>query len=318
MGLFTPLDGPTLAALLARFGVTARATAGVAGGSVNTYYRVDADAGVFFLRVDERADDAAVAHELAVLARVTGVPAPRARRATDGSPWVRHGAKPVLLFEALPGEALPTQALTPPRLAAVGRAMAALHRADPTGLGPHRFHPRALLRDHYGPLRARVRAERPDAADALDEVFRDGWGRYAMDALPRAIVHADLFADNLHFEGDALTGVLDFEAAGEGPRVLDLAVALHALCFDVARGRFTPSRAEALAGAYLAETAVTDAERAAWRDALTFAAARFLVTRVRDFELAPGAAAQADRRDYREYLAHLRALDDVAGLLSPR
>lgn len=310
MGLFTPLNDDELRALLARFGVDPLATQGVAGGSVNTYYRVESAQGRFFLRVDERADVAAVAHEVALLARITDVPVPRPQRALDGGWYALHGAKPVLLFTALPGETLPADALNAAQLAALGRAMAAMHRADPTGIGPHRFHPRALVEEHYAPLRDRVRAERPDAAAALDEVFREGWARYEFPALPRAIIHADLFADNLHFEGDALTGVLDFEAAGEGPRLLDLAVAVHALCFDVARGAFTPWRVEALAGAYRAEAALTEAERGAWPALLTYGAARFLFTRVRDFDLA-ASAAQAERRDYREFLARLRALDEV-------
>lgn len=314
MGVFTPLSDDELRALLARFGVDPLAAQGVAGGSVNTYYRVESARGRFFLRVDERADARAVAHEVALLARIADVPVPRPQRALDGAWWTFYGAKPVLLFEALPGDALPSDALSAAQLAALGGAMAAMHRADPTGLAPHRFHPRALVEDHYAPLRDRVRAERPDAAAALDAIFHDGWARYEFAALPRAIIHADLFADNLHFEGDALTGVLDFEAAGEGPRLLDLAIAAHALCFDVARSAFTPWRVAALVGAYRARASATEGERAAWRDALTYGAARFLFTRVRDFELAANAAAQNERRDYREFLARLRALDEVGAL----
>lgn len=314
MGLFTPLSDDTLRALLARFGVDPLATHGVAGGSVNTYYRVESPQGRFFLRVDERADEAAVAHEVALLARITDVPVPRPRRTLDGAWWTRHGDKPVLLFTALPGAAHPADALSAAQLASLGRAMAAMHRADPAGIAPHRFHPRALVEDHYAPLRDRVRAERPDAARALDEILREGWAAYEFPALPRAIIHADLFADNLHFEGDALSGVLDFEAAGEGPRALDLAIAIHALCFDVARGAFTPWRVEALRDAWAHVARPTDAERGAWRALLTYGAARFVFTRVRDFELAANVATQAERRDYREFLARLRALDGVAEL----
>ncbi|MEZ4394483.1 MAG: phosphotransferase [Polyangiales bacterium] len=256
-----------------------------------------------------------VDHEVALLARISGLSVPRVLPTLDGGAYTLLGDKPVLLFTALPGRSYPNDQLTPARLASLGRAAAALHRADPAGLAPHRFHPRALFEEHYLPMRALVRAERPDAAAALDAVFRDGWAPYELAGLPRALVHADLFADNLHFDELDRCGVLDFEAAGEGPRLLDLAVAVHALCFDAARGAHALPRVDALLGAYAAESPLTDAERDAWPALLTFAAARFLFTRVRDFDLAPGAAAQHDRRDYREFLKALGASRDLAARL---
>lgn len=315
MGRFTHIPDETLSALLASFGVTPVSSSPVDGGSVNTYVRVDDRSNTYYLRVDERADRAAVDHEVALLARVTGLPVPCALPTLDGTPYTLLGDKPVLLFTELPGRSYSNDLLTPARLASLGRAVAALHRADPTGLAPHRFHPQALFEAHYLPMRALVRAERPDAAAALDEVFRDGWAPYVLPALPRALVHADLFADNLHFDALDRCGVLDFEAAGEGPRLLDLAVAVHALCFDAARGEHMLPRVDAVLEAYAAESPFTDAERDAWPALLAFAAARFLFTRVRDFDLGPGAAAQHDRRDYRDFLKALSASRDLAARL---
>ena len=42
-------------------------------------------------------------------------------------------------------------------------------------------------------------------------------------ALPVQLIHRDLHPDNLLYEGDALSGVLDFELACTGPRLFDLA-----------------------------------------------------------------------------------------------
>lgn len=311
MGRFTHLDDPTLRALLVGFGVTPVSASPVDAGSVNTYVRVEDRSRTYYLRVDERADPTAVRDEVALLGRITALSVPRVVPTLGGAPYTLLGAKPVLLFTEVPGRSVPWGELTPSHLAALGRAVAALHRVDPSGLAPHRFHPQALDEAHYRPMRALILRERPDLGAALEEVFRDGWAPYALPALPRAVVHADLFVDNLHFDGDAC-GLLDFEAAGEGPRALDLAIAIHALCFDPAENTFLFPRVDALLDAWRAEHPPTDAERAAWTALLTYGAARFLFTRVRDFDLGPGAAAQAVRKDPRDFLKALRASPDLA------
>lgn len=315
MGQFTRLSDDTLRAILTRFGVDPLSIDPVEGGSVNTYLRVTDRSKTYYLRIDERGDPEAVRHELSLLARITGVSVPRALSTVDGAAFASAGEKPALLFTELPGRSVSKHLLTGSHLAAVGASIAALHRADPSGLAPHRFHPRALFEAHYLPMRELVRRERPAAAAALDEVFCEGWRPYEFAALPRAIVHADLFADNLHFDDEGRCGVLDFEAAGEGPRLLDLAVAAHALCFDPGSGRFDLRRVDALLRAYAARHVLTDDERAAWPALLRFGAARFLFTRVRDFDLAPGAAEQPDRRDHREFLGALGATPALAARL---
>lgn len=317
MGVFTRLDERQIAAALADYGLTATAVAGVPEGSVNTWYRVDTARGRFFLRLDERDDPAAVDAELRVLDALAGMSVPRLVPTRDGRPMTSLAGKPCLLFEALHGASHAARALTDAQLAALGRTVAAMHAVPtPAGLALHRFHPRRVYESLWLPVRQRVGAEHPAAASALDAVFARGWEAYAFDALPQAIVHGDLFADNVLFEGDAVTGVLDFEAAGVGPRLFDLAVAVHALCFDAAARTFEVGRARALADGYRAGTALTAGEVAAWPEVLRYAGARFLVTRLRDFELRPGAREAGTWKDYREYLDHLRGLDAVAGLVA--
>jgi len=316
MGVFTRLDERQIAAALADYGLTATAVVGVPEGSVNTWYRVDALGGRYFLRLDERDDVAAVDAELRVLDALAGMSVPRVVPARDGRRVTSVAGKPCLLFEALHGASHAACELTAAQLSALGRTVAAMHAAPvPPGLAPHRFYPRRVYESLYLPVRERVVAEHPEAAAALAAAFAGGWEPYAFEGLPRAIVHGDLFADNVLFERDAVTGVLDFEAAGVGPRLFDVAVAVHALCFDVAARTFEGERARALVDGYRAETALTAAEVAAWPEVLRYAGQRFLVTRLRDFEMRPGAREAGTWKDYREYLDHLGALDVVVGLV---
>ena len=50
--------------------------------------------------------------------------------------------------------------------------------------------------------------------------------------LPTGIIHGDLFRDNVLFDGDRLTGLLDFHHASKGWLVYDLAVTANDWCSD--------------------------------------------------------------------------------------
>ena len=72
-------------------------------------------------------------------------------------------------------------------------------------------------------LRARVDAELAWLAEA--------WP----DHLPRAVIHADLFPDNVLMRGDEIGGIIDFYFACRDVRAWDLAVMHAAWCFDSGR-----------------------------------------------------------------------------------
>jgi homoserine kinase type II len=311
MGVFTQLRDDELVSVLAHFGVVARRVTGVVAGSVNTWFAVETDTETLFLRLDERRDVAAVDHELSLLHRLKALPVPQVRRTLAGDAYVFVRGLPALLFDALPGTPRLSHELTEASLAEVGRFMGAMHSvACPAEVGLHRFHPEMLVNRCYAPVRDRVVAEHAEAAQLLDAVFSEGVEAMHFADLPQAILHADLFADNLHYEGTQLVGVLDFEASGRGPRILDLAIAIHALCFQVETSRYDLARAEVLIKHYKSHIEIVPGEYLHWRAVLAYGAARFLVTRLRDFEFA-GKPEIGVWKNYREYVAHLRAMKPV-------
>ncbi|WP_164662696.1 phosphotransferase, partial [Pseudomonas viridiflava] len=64
-------------------------------------------------------------------------------------------------------------------------------------------------------------------------------------ALPRANLHADMFRDNVLFEGTHLTGLIDFYNACSGPMLYDLAIARNDWC-SREDGQIDPVRARAV------------------------------------------------------------------------
>ena len=108
--------------------------------------------------------------------------------------------------------------------------------------------------------------------------------------LPRGPIHADLFRDNVMFDGPTLSGFFDFYFAGCDTFVFDIAVCLNDWCIDLATGALDPERAQAFVAAYDAVRPLTDTELRLLPSLLRSAAMRFWLSRLWDFHLPRDAA----------------------------
>ena len=111
----------------------------------------------------------------------------------------------------------------------------------------------------------------------------------AYRALPSGPVHADLFRDNVMFEGEQLTGFFDFYFAGNDTFLFDLAVCLNDWCIEHAAderdGRHDPALAQSMLDAYQAVRPLTTAERQLLPAMLRAGALRFWLSRLWDWHL---------------------------------
>lgn len=112
--------------------------------------------------------------------------------------------------------------------------------------------------------------------DALAEIKRS---KPRILALPQANLHADLFRDNVLFDGNHLAKVIDFYNACSGPMLYDLAIALNDWC-SRDDGSLDSKRAQALLGAYAGLRAFTAAEAELWPAMLRIACVRFWLSRL--------------------------------------
>jgi len=101
--------------------------------------------------------------------------------------------------------------------------------------------------------------------------------------LPRGPIHADLFRNNVMFDGNKLTGFFDFYFAGWDALLFDLAVTVNDWCIDLANGGIDNARMTALLDAYQQVRPLSIDEQNAWTTMLRGAALRFWLSRLYDF-----------------------------------
>ena len=123
-------------------------------------------------------------------------------------------------------------------------------------------------------------------------------------ALPRGIIHADCFPDNVFFIGDEVSGIIDFYFACDDFFAYDLAITLNAWCFEP-DGSLNSEKAKNLLQHYQQHRPLNDAEKKVFPVLLRGAALRFLLTRAHDW-LFHEKNAMVTPKDPLEYLAKLQ------------
>lgn len=281
----------------------------IGAGIENTNYFVTTGSGRWVLTVFERLSREQLPFYLRLMQHLArrGAPVPEPRADAAGELVHALHGKPAALCTRLPGRHIDAPGVA--HCAALGRTLAALHAAaaDFALVQPNL---RGLA--WWQTVAPQLRAFLDDAAlQLLDDemVFQQQLAASAAYAgLPRAAVHADLFRDNVLFDGDAgehLSGCIDFYFAGVDTLLFDLAVCVNDWCIADDAGRIDEARASALLGAYGEQRALTAAEHRLFPALLRAAALRFWLSRLADRHL-PRAAALLQPKDPRHFERLLR------------
>jgi homoserine kinase type II len=132
------------------------------------------------------------------------------------------------------------------------------------------------------------------------------------ERLPKGVIHADLFPDNVFFLGEKLSGVIDFTFACDDILAYDIAITLNAWCFETDHS-FNVTKARAFLNAYGRERKLSEAEQDALPLLARGAALRILLTRLVDwFNVPPGALVRP--KDPLEYVRKLRFQQSVKSI----
>ena len=100
--------------------------------------------------------------------------------------------------------------------------------------------------------------------------------------LPTGLIHGDLFHDNVLFENNKITGIIDFYNACHDYQLYDLAVTVNDWCINPDLS-LNDNRLTALTRAYSLVRPFTGEEKQAWPLMLRLAAFRFWISRIITF-----------------------------------
>ena len=283
MAVFTPVSDAETQGFLRGYDLgDLIALTPIAEGVENTNYALDTTSGRFVLTLFEgRTEAAALPFCLGLTDRLAdaGLPTARPVRNRSGDWLSELNSRPASIVEWLSG-AWPREP-SPAQSRAAGAMLARMHLAggDYAGRRDNPVGPTAwrALAD-----RIATRAEGEDRAmlERVELALAD-LGDPFTDDLPLSAIHADYFPDNVLFEGDAVSGVIDFYFACTGPLAYDLTIALSAWGFD-ASGRALPAILTAFREGYETVRPLTPAEAAALPRLGRAAALRFTLTRLHD------------------------------------
>lgn len=308
MAVYTHVGDAAMRAFIAEYGVGSLVKfSGIEQGVENSNYDVTTTRGHYVLTLfEKRVAPADIPFFLALMEHLAGkgLPAPLPVSAMDGAALRRVAGRSAALVRFLPGE----QRMTPSAQecgelgAFAGRLHAAvadfpLRRANDLSL------------DGWTRLAAKCGARADECAPGLaalvaDEIafLKNNWPA----RLPAGVVHADLFPDNVFFEGPRISGVIDFYFSCFDFFAYDLAVCLNS--WAQSAGAWEKEKARAMIAGYEAVRPLPPDERAAMPVLLRGAALRFLLTRLHDFlHQVEGAIVKVkDPLEYRDLLLQHR------------
>ncbi|MDF1680993.1 homoserine kinase [Ponticaulis sp.] len=293
MAVYTEVDDDALNDFLTRYDIgEAVAFKGIAEGVENSNYLLETTQARFILTLYEKRvnpDDLPFFMGVMEALSAANFPCPQPVKGKNGTALQTLLDKPAAIVTFLKG-------MSPRRPDAnqcrqIGEAMARMHLALQTSsLG----RPNNLSIDAWDELydgRESVAATlAPNLATLISgdlERLHDQWPD--PEALPRGIIHADLFPDNAFFLGEKFSGVIDFYFACTDMLSYDVAIALNAWCFE-ARGEFNMTKGRALMAGYDSVRSFTEAERKALPALIHGAAMRFFLTRLVDWTDTPADA----------------------------
>ncbi len=310
MAVYTHLAAEDMAALIGEYDIgTLLSAKGIAEGVENTNYFVETTRGRFILTIYEKrvnADDLPFFLTLLDHLADRHCPVPRTIHDSSGAGLRQWQGKHLALIEFLPGVSVSHP--TPAAARSVGTALGQMHAAvadfemsRANTLGPDGWY--ALAErcggdlDHIQPgLRDRVFAE--------CDYIRAHWP----ENLPRSVIHADLFPDNVLMLDNRVSALIDFYFACDEVRAWDLAVTHAAWSFEADGTGYKPAIGNALIEGYNTSFGLSVEEKACFATLSRGACLRFLLTRAWDWLNTPSDAL-VTRKDP---LAMLRRLDHYA------
>ncbi len=282
MAVFTRVTEAELAAWLADYSLGhLLEMQGISSGIENTNYFVTTTNGRFVLTLFEKLTASELPFYLDLMAHLArhGIPCPAPVASRHNSFLGELNGKPACIVSRLAGRS----ELSPgaEHCGSVGEMLGQMHLAGQS-FKARMENPRGAAWRRQAAHDVRRFLSQQDQSLLDDEIaFHE---TRTLAGLPRGVVHADLFRDNVLFDGMRVGGLIDFYFACNDSLLYDVAITVNDWCVN-GEGGLDARRAHAMLSAYKDVRPFTAEEKALWPVALRLAALRFWLSRLFDLHL---------------------------------
>ena len=280
MSVYTTIEQHELEEFLTHYNVGEPASfAGISEGIENTNYFVDSTTGErFVLTIFEHHSFEEMQYFLNLMHHLTDHGVPSANPVADkkGRYLRMFKGKPAALVERLNGGSILDTTLA--HCEQIGAAMGKMHSAGMV-FDEVQPNPRGPLWCAHTAKQVLCKLPQPEQLILNVELAFQRDKRKA--EIPRGVVHADLFRDNALWDGDRLSGIIDFYYACDDVLLYDLAVTVNDWCCNQDYS-LNHDKVVALLRHYNQHRALMATEHNYWTTMLRAAALRFWLSRLYD------------------------------------
>jgi len=309
MSVYTELTHSDIESILSSYNLGAlQSFEGIAAGIENSNFFINTEQGRFVLTIFERLDENELPYFMRLMRHLSarGLSCPDVMQRNDDTLLFKlehqGETKCGCIVSCLSGRTL--DVLNETQLHASGKALAQLHlagqdfemqRQNPTGA--------AWLQEMVEQVLTRCEKVYGENAVLLLQDELKQQQAYVCTALPEGVIHGDLFVDNILFDGESVSGIIDFYYAHTGPWMMDVAISLNAQA--VVLGDDDVKRMHAFLKGYTSMRVLEPEEEASLPMLLRLSALRFWVSRLYD-ALFPREGAMTQVKDPKEYERKIR------------
>jgi homoserine kinase type II len=276
VSVFTPITRPQLDQFFSAYTLgEVVGFEGITDGIDNTNYWVTTTQGSFVLTLFESLTAGELPHFLKLLEHLGKnslyCPSPQSDR--QGNSLRRLNGKPAAVFKRLYGAATASPSVL--QCQEMGLQLASLHRCTQNYVFPIKSgNDLSWCKTVLDRISVHLSATDRELID--DELAFQA--ENSTVNLPRGVIHADLFRDNVLFVDDRLSGLLDFYSACTDTLLLDVAITANDWCCD--GGAVNNEKFTALLAAYENLRPLEPLEKQHWPTLLRAAALRFWLSRL--------------------------------------
>ncbi len=276
MSVFTRITRPQLDQFFSHYALgMVLSFEGIKDGIENTNYLVTTEEGCFVLTLFESLTANDIPHFLKLLAHLGQnsllCPSPQSDR--QSNLLGQLNGKPAAIFKHLAGVALESPSIL--HCQEIGLQLASLHRCTENYDFPvNNSNDLSWCKVVYKKIVAHLATD--DIALVNDELAFQA--EHSPHNMPRGVIHADLFRDNVLFVADRLSGLLDFYSACTDFLLLDIAITANDWCCN--HGKVNSEKISELLAAYQSLRPLEAMEKTYWPVMLRAAALRFWLSRL--------------------------------------